>query len=180
VYITYTAADGKAEKLHATWLIGADGKRGVVRKTFLEKIADIRQVHSDYRYEGTWVAANLHITLPTKETHPDFPAWELGMSPNEVYDLFWPKGWHFCSPPGKPTATGRFGPHEQRFWRHEFREDDWDDKMMDAEQSLWEHLTPMISRQSDDNGRPFPELAIFPRDCIEVSTPVRDWWKELY
>ncbi|CZT20253.1 related to monooxygenase [Ramularia collo-cygni] len=115
--IEYKDSNGSKNTLQTEWLIGADGKRGVVRKTFLEKVADIRQVHSSYRYEGTWIAANLKLSLPTPETHPDFPAWKLGMSPQEVYDLFWPKGWHFCSPPGKPTATGRFGPHEQRYWR---------------------------------------------------------------
>lgn len=148
--------------------MGADGKRGTVRKTFLEKVADVRQVDSDYRYEGTWVAANLKLSLPTPQTHPNFPPWALGMTPQEVYDLFWPKGWHFCSPPGKPTATGRFGPHEQRFWRHEFRQDDWDGDKMDAEKLLWEHLNPMITRTADSQGRPFAKSATFPRDCIEI------------
>jgi 2-polyprenyl-6-methoxyphenol hydroxylase-like FAD-dependent oxidoreductase len=170
VDVSYTAEDGSTKELRANWLIGADGKRGVVRKTFLEKMADIRQVHSKYRYEGTWVAANLHILLPTKETHPQFPPWELGMTPAEVYDLFWPKGWHFCSPPGKPVAAGRFGPYEQRLWRHEFCENDWNVETMDAEELLWENLTPMISRTTDATGRAFSEVAVFPRECIEVST----------
>lgn len=166
--VDYKLPDGSAQSLHTTWLIGADGKRGVVRKTFLEKVADVRQVNSSYRYEGTWVATNLKIQLPTPESHPDFPAWKLGMTPQEVYDLFWPKGWHFCSPPGKPTATGRFGPHDKRLWRHEFRQDDWDPSAMDAEELLWEHLTPMIIRTQCDDSRTFEEPAIFPRDCIQV------------
>ena len=166
--IEYIASDGSTKHIRTAWLIGADGKRGVVRKTFLEPIADIRQVHSDYRYEGTWIAANLHILLPTKETHPSFPAWDLGMNPEEVYDLFWPRGWHFCSPPGKPTATGPFGPHDQRLWRHEFQQDDWDEKTMNAEELLWEHLTPMISRTETADGRAFPTTAVYPKDCIEI------------
>ncbi|KAF2166172.1 hypothetical protein M409DRAFT_66681 [Zasmidium cellare ATCC 36951] len=140
----------------------------VVRKTFLEPVADIRQVEQEYKYEGTWVAANLHISLPTPETHPDFPAWKVGMTPEEVYDLFWPAGWHFCSPPGKPTATGRFGPVERRFWRHEFRQEDWNEKTMDADELLWEHLTPMITRSQDSQGRRFGQAVTFPRDCIET------------
>jgi 2-polyprenyl-6-methoxyphenol hydroxylase-like FAD-dependent oxidoreductase len=168
VTLEYNRPNSSANTLQTRWLIGADGKRGVVRKSFLEKVADIRQVSSDYRYEGTWVAANLKIQLCTLETHPDFPAWKLGLSPQEVHDLFWPKGWHFCSPPGKPTATGRFGPHHQRFWRHEFRQDDWDSETMDAEELLWEHLGPMLTRSKCGRGRVFGEPATYPRDCIEV------------
>jgi 2-polyprenyl-6-methoxyphenol hydroxylase-like FAD-dependent oxidoreductase len=168
ITLEYNLPDSSANTLQTRWLIGADGKRGVVRKQFLEKVADIRQVNSDYRYEGTWVAANLKIQLCTPETHPEFPAWQLGLTPQEVYDLFWPKGWHFCSPPGKPTATGRFGPHDQRFWRHEFRQDDWDDETMDAEELLWEHLGPMLTRSRCGKGRVFEELATYPRALIEV------------
>ncbi|KAH9896306.1 putative monooxygenase [Xylariomycetidae sp. FL2044] len=162
--------------IQGSWLIGADGKKGVVRKRFLEASAGIKQVDSDYKYDDTWVAANLKIHLPTPETHPDFPLWDLGYSPESVYDLFWPKGWHFCSPPGKATAAGRFGPHEERLWRHEFAQNGWDDSM-DAEALLWEHLTPMITRAhaDDDDASGTTTTALFPRgpvtyplDCIEV------------
>lgn len=168
VEIEYIDSDKSGRRLQTTWLIGADGKRGVVRKTFLEPVADIRQVETDYKYEGTWVAANLKISPPTPETHPDFPAWKVGMTPDEVYDLFWPAGWHFCSPPGKPTASGRFGPVESRFYRHEFKQEDFNDKTMDAEELLWEHLTPMITRSQDTQGRRFDKAVAFPRECIEV------------
>jgi len=92
----------------------------------------------------------------------------MGMSPEEVYDLFWPENWHFCSPPGKATASGRFGPREARLWRHELAEPDWDDAK-DALELMWEHLTPMITRRADRAGRPFEDGDItFPRDCIEI------------
>jgi 2-polyprenyl-6-methoxyphenol hydroxylase-like FAD-dependent oxidoreductase len=168
VVLEYRRFDGSINTLRSSWLIGSDGKRGFVRKQFLEKVADIRQVNSSYCYEGTWVASNLRISLPTPETHPDFPAWKAGLTPLEVYDLFWPKGWHFCSPPGKPTATGRFGPFEKGFWRHEFRQDDWDSTTMNAEELLWEHLTPMITRTECGRGNAFKCPAVYPRDCIEV------------
>lgn len=45
--------------------------------------------------------------LPFPESHPTFPLWDLGYTPDEVYDLYWPRGFHFCAPPGKPTARGR-------------------------------------------------------------------------
>jgi 2-polyprenyl-6-methoxyphenol hydroxylase-like FAD-dependent oxidoreductase len=168
VEIHYTTADGSEDSVRSRWLIGADGKKGVVRKDFLEPIAGVKQVYSDYRYEGTWIAANLRITLPTPETHPDFPPWATGMTPEDVYDLYWPKGWHFCSPPGKPVACGRFGPHESGFWRHEFEERYANDKVIDAEKLLWENLMPMITQSGDNKGHRFGKDVVYPRDCIKV------------
>ncbi|KAI0552768.1 monooxygenase-like protein [Xylaria curta] len=168
IVVEYTDTQGQRKTIRGSWLIGADGKRGVVRKHFLEPTAGIRQVDSTYKYDGTWVAANLEISLPTPESHPDFPLWELGYTPAAVYDLFWPIGWHFGSPPGKPLAAGRFGPYESRLWRHEFAQNDWNDTM-DAEKMLWEHLTPMITRKSDQEGRSFPSgEVIYPLDCVKI------------
>ncbi|KAI1635446.1 monooxygenase-like protein [Biscogniauxia mediterranea] len=168
VIVEYTDTTGRSRRVRGSWLVGADGKRGVVRKRFLEPSAGIKQVGSSYQYDGTWVAANLKLTLPTPRTHPDFPLWDYGYTPEGVYDLFWPKGWHFCSPPGKPTAAGRFGPHEKRYWRHEFAQNDWDDSMS-VEDLFWEHITPMITRKGDELIGAFPcgEVA-YPRDCIEI------------
>lgn len=156
------------KEIQTTWLIGGDGKRGVVRKTFLEPVADIRQVDSDYRYTGTWVAANIRIHLPTPETHPDFPPFASGLSPQEAYDLFWPEGWHFCSPPGKPTACGRFGPYEERLWRHEFAEEHINEKSLDVERLFWEHITPMVTRTIDAKGNRFHKEAVWPKGTIEI------------
>ncbi len=75
-------------QIKTSWLIGADGKTGVVRKKFLEPTADVQQVVGLYEYTGTWVAANLKITPPTPETHPDLRVWKMDMSSEEVYDLF--------------------------------------------------------------------------------------------
>ncbi|KAI0161534.1 monooxygenase-like protein [Xylariaceae sp. FL1272] len=163
----YTDAQGITKSVRGSWLIGADGKTGIVRKHFLESSAGIRQVYSDYRYDGTWVAANLKMTLPTPQTHPDFPLWKMGYTPEEVYSLYWPEGWNFASPPGKPLAAGRFGPHEARLWRHEFAQNDWDDSM-DSEELLWEHLTPMITLKKGKNGEDFPGEVTYPRDCIDI------------
>lgn len=166
--INYTDENGISQVLVGSFVVGADGKRGVVRKEFLEQSAGIRQVDDSYKYDGTWVAANLRIRLPTPETHPDFPLWELGLSPEAVYDLFWPKGWHFCTPPGKPTAAGRFGPHQERMWRHEFAQEDWDDSM-DSEKLLWEHITPQVTRKGESPDKMFPHGEVtYPRDCIEI------------
>ncbi|KIX07316.1 uncharacterized protein Z518_01969 [Rhinocladiella mackenziei CBS 650.93] len=163
--VEYTT-DGTTKRVKCSFLVGADGKRGVVRKHFLEKQANIKQSTGLMQYEGCWVASNLKLSPPTPATHPDFPLWRFGYTPEDVYDLFWPKGWHFCCPPGKPTAAGRFGPHRDRFWRHEFREPDWNDSM-DAEALLWEHITPMITHDRDGS-RSFGQSVTFPRDCIEI------------
>lgn len=168
IIVEYTDAKGQPGAVRGSWLIGADGKRGIVRKHFLEPTAGIRQVDSAYKYDGTWVAANLQMSLPTPETHPTFPLWKLGYTPQEVYDLFWPIGWHFGSPPGKPLAAGRFGPHATRLWRHEFAQNDWNDTM-DAEKLMWENLIPMITRSSDKKVGAFPSgEVVYPRDCINI------------
>ncbi|KAI0542095.1 hypothetical protein GGR58DRAFT_510435 [Xylaria digitata] len=165
----YKDAKGQPGSIRGSWLIGADGKRGVVRKHFLEPSAGVRQVSGTYKYDGIWVAANLEISLPKPDTHPDFPLWGLGYTPNEVYDLFWPRGFHFGSPPGKPLAAGRFGPIEARLWRHEFAQNDWNDTM-NAEELLWENLIPMITRKYGNKGEgPFLSGEVmYPRDCIEI------------
>ena len=177
VVVTYRKSSGAEDSIRASWLVGADGKKGVVRKHFLEPESGIRQVEGSYRYEGLWIATNLRLKVPTCETHPDFPLWKLGYVPKQVYNLFWPFGFHFASPPGKPTASGRFGPYHERLWRHEFAQHDWHDGM-DPEALLWEHLTPMITRSGghspfkDDKNKylswPCGPVA-YPLDCIEVT-----------
>ncbi|KAI1253335.1 hypothetical protein MGN70_005543 [Eutypa lata] len=167
VVVTYKTEDGSTKSINGSWLVGADGKRGVVRKHFLEK-SGIQQVEGAYRYERTWIASNLKIDLPTPETHPAFPLWELGLTPEEVYDLYWPRGFHFCAPPGKPTASGRFGPHEGRLWRHEFAQHDYNETM-NCEDLLWEHIAPMITRSSGKESQAFPSGPVaYPRDCITI------------
>ena len=89
--VDYVDQTGAHHQIRASFLVGADGKRGVVRKKFLEP-EGIRQVESDWPYVGTWVAINLKITTPTPESHPDFPLWKLGYTPQQVHDTFWPYG----------------------------------------------------------------------------------------
>lgn len=72
------------------------------------------------RYEETWVALNWRLRLPTKESHPSFPLWELGYTPEEVYDLFFPTDFRFLCNPSRSAVCGRFGRPEDRLWRFEF------------------------------------------------------------
>lgn len=167
--VEYTDAEGSTKSIRGKFLVGADGKTGIVRKRFLEPTAGIHQQAGIYPYEGVWIASNLRMTLPTPETHPDFSLWKLGYEPQEVYDLFWPVGWHFCAPPGKPTATGRFGPVTDRTWRHEFRVDNEASGPIYSEELLWEHLVPNITLEKDAaRSRDFGGRVQYPLDCIKI------------
>lgn len=75
---------------------------------------------SSTQYEETWVALNWKLHLPTKETHPSFPLWDLGYSPEQVYDLFFPAQFRFLCNPSRSAVCGRFGLQEDRLWRFEF------------------------------------------------------------
>ncbi|RBA21730.1 hypothetical protein FPRO05_00079 [Fusarium proliferatum] len=166
--IDFNDSQGRRQQIKGEWLIGADGKLGIVRKHFLEPTVGIKQDDGLYPYSGTWIAANLKMKLPTPETHPDFPLWKFGYSPQEVYNLFWPVGWHFCTPPGKATASGRFGPYEERLWRHEFAQEEALIKD-NSEELLWEHITPMITLEEDSSrNHKFGGPVHYPRDCIEI------------
>lgn len=89
--VRYLDQNGVRHSIRTSWLVGADGKRGVVRKRFLEP-EGIKQEDGAWTYVGTWVATNLKITTPTPESHPDFPLWRLGYTPEQVLDAFWPSG----------------------------------------------------------------------------------------
>ena len=168
VIVHYQGIKGDPKQLKCSFLVGADGKRGVIRKRFLEPVAGIKQEVGIARYTGTWVAANLKISLPTPKSHPEYPFWKLGMTPEDVYELYWPKGWHFCSPPGKATASGRFGPLEDRFWRHEFAEPDWNDSKNSVD-LLWQHLLPMITKMMNGQKETFLDGKVpYPQDCIAI------------
>ncbi|OGE56992.1 hypothetical protein PENARI_c002G06628 [Penicillium arizonense] len=166
VSVHYKNADGNDCQIRASWLVGADGKTGIVRKHFLEPTAGVKQEAGIFEYDSTWIAANLRINPPTEATHPNFALWDLGYDSNAVYDLFWPQEWHFCRPPGKPTACGRFGPQADHLWRHEFAVPEWEESM-DAVKMFWEQLIPMITRPITlPEGTTTP--ITFPIDCIEI------------
>jgi len=165
--IVYQSRDGTTHQLKGRFLVGADGKRGVVRKDFLEP-RGIKQETGIHNYSATWIAANLRITPPTPESHPDFPLWKLGFEPEDAWDLFWPRGFHFCNHPTKPVAAGRFGPKTEKFWRFEYElpagyeAEDWE---KDLETQLAPHLT-LNSRQI--RGKKLSGPVKFPWECVEV------------
>ncbi|CAK7218002.1 hypothetical protein SBRCBS47491_003358 [Sporothrix bragantina] len=120
VYAQYEDKNKKRRGIKAKFLVGADGKTGYVRKHYLEA-KGVRMEHASLTtYEEDWVALNWKITLPTRESHPDFPLWERGYSSEEVYDLFFPQEFRFLCNPERPAVCGRFGLTNDRLWRFEF------------------------------------------------------------
>ncbi|CAH0027255.1 unnamed protein product [Clonostachys rhizophaga] len=152
------------------YAVGADGKRGFVRKRFLED-KGIKQETGRYSYEATWVAANLKVTMPTPSTHPNFPLWDLGYEPDELWDLFWPGGFHFCNHPKMPVATGRFGPAGGKYWRFEYELPPNfelpDDAVGHLKEQMEPHLTIPPSGLRRQGRRPSTPVR-FPWDCVEV------------
>ncbi|EME38688.1 hypothetical protein DOTSEDRAFT_180526 [Dothistroma septosporum NZE10] len=186
--IHYTTHDAKDVYLMCDYLVGADGKRGAVRKHALEPLG-IRQLVGVHKYEARWVAANLQIHLPTPESHPSFPLWKLGYRPREVWDIFWPAGFHFCNHATKSVATGRFGPRDERFWRFEYElpsEAEPEDLLDDLKVQVLPHIT-LPSKAFPANRRPDTDNVTFPWDCVEVlrcisavfaHKVVNRWWHE--
>lgn len=118
-------------------------------------------------YEETWVALNWHITLPTEKTHPDFPLWRLGYSPEDVYDLFFPKEFRFLCNPKRPSVCGRFGLPADRLWRFEFvvQKDEDGDRMASPEETS-KIIYPYITHAGSRYG--LSQSVRFPEDCIKT------------
>ncbi|OAL52136.1 FAD/NAD(P)-binding domain-containing protein [Pyrenochaeta sp. DS3sAY3a] len=169
IQIQYERPDGSVTNLKGRFLVGADGKRGYVRKSYLES-KGIEQVSGIYQYEATWIAANLYITLPTPTSHPDFPLWKLGYHPEELWNIFWPPGFHFCRHPLMPVATGRFGPENEKHWRFEY-ELPPNFLPPDLEQHLDEQMRPHLTlpgSRFSRNGITTKKPVIFPKDCVQI------------
>ncbi|KAF5589472.1 FAD NAD(P)-binding domain-containing protein [Fusarium pseudocircinatum] len=195
IQASYRRNDGKVLEIQGKYLVGADGKRGYVRKECLEakgiqqlpglysSLSDFCSIYthkltaiSRYTYEATWIAANLRIALPTPVSHPAFPLWKLGYQPEQLWDIFWPGGFHFCTHPTMPVAAGRFGPRHEKFWRFEYELPSGflpDDCIKHLEEQMTPHLTIQGELLSTDTlgsrkGMILREPVIFPWDCVEI------------
>lgn len=84
--------DGQERRIRAKFVVGTDGKTGFVRKKYLEPKGVLME-HA-HPFEIKFAGLNFDITAPTPETHPDFPLWRLGYTPEDVLDAFTPG--HFC------------------------------------------------------------------------------------
>ncbi|KAE8142837.1 hypothetical protein BDV38DRAFT_267495 [Aspergillus pseudotamarii] len=120
IYCRYQDAQGAERRIRAPFFVGADGKTGFSRKQYLEAKCVHMEKVTEYFYQETWVALNWRITLPTPESHPEFPLWTLGYTPEQVYDLFFPYELRFICNPNRPAVCGWFGLQADRLWRFEF------------------------------------------------------------
>ncbi|KAG9194976.1 hypothetical protein G6011_00096 [Alternaria panax] len=168
-YTTYTLPNGSQHHLGSKFLVGADGKTGFTRKEYLEPQGIALERVSGHNYSEVWVALNWKIALPTPSTHPDFALWELGYSPQQVYDLFFPANFRFLCNPARAAVCGRFGLPSDRLWRFEFVVLDGEDgAVMAAEEKIREVVYPYITHPAAKYGLDQEEEVQYPLDCIEV------------
>lgn len=106
-----------------------------------------------FRYEAIWVALNWKLTLPTPKSHPDFPLWSQGYSPEDVYNLFFPRDFNFICDPTRPSVCGRFGRNEDRLWRFEFVVKDHEDgQKMASEEETRKIIMPYLTHPGNRYG----------------------------
>lgn len=123
-------------------------------------------VHST-NYNETWVALNWKITLPSEKSHPEFPLWKLGYTPEEVYDLFFPHEFRFLCNPVRPAVCGRFGLRSDRLWRFEFVVHKHEDGMkMATQEETQKIILPYLTHSGARYG--LIQAVRFPEDCIQV------------
>ncbi|KAK5107149.1 hypothetical protein LTR62_001674 [Meristemomyces frigidus] len=165
VYTSYTTADGSQKTVRSKFTVGADGKTGFVRKKYLEPRGVILQQASLTSYKEVWVALNWQLSLPTPDTHPRFPLWSLGYTPEQVYDLFFPCDFRFLCNPERPAVCGRFGLPDDRLWRFEFVvKKDEDGNNMSSPEMIEKVVWPYITHPGSRYG--LKEPVRFPQDCI--------------
>ena len=114
------------------------------------------------------------MRLPTPESHPDFPLWKLGYSPEQVYDLFFPEDFRFLCNPGRPSVCGRFGRPEDRLWRFEFVVSPSEDpEKMASQEEVAKIVYPYITHPGERYA--LENVARYPEDCISTlrAGPVR-------
>lgn len=165
VLVGYKNKNGESHTVKAKYIASSDGKTGFTRKQYLEPRGVILE-HTTPRYEATWVATNWKLTLPTPETHPHFPLWEKGYTPDQVYDLFFPIDFRFLSNPKRPSVCGRFGKKADRLWRFEYVifDGERDKTSIDDMKKI---VFPYITHPGSKYGLA-QESICFPEDCIEV------------
>lgn len=166
VYVDYKDKDGSIIQISSKFLVAADGKTGFTRKQYLEPRGVIME-STNSKYNETWVALNWKIALPTQETHPEFPLWRLGYTPQDVYDMFFPINFRFLCNPERPAVCGRFGPPDERLWRFEFVIVQGEDgQEMSKNENIKKIVFPYITHPGSKYG--LSQSVAYPEDCIEV------------
>ncbi|GKZ27307.1 hypothetical protein AbraCBS73388_004084 [Aspergillus brasiliensis] len=149
-YCTYRDATGEERGIRARFFVGADGKTGYTRKRYLEPRGVFMEKFHAAFYEETWVALNWRITVPTPQSHPNFPLWKRGYSPEQV-----------------PAVSGRFGLPADRLWRFEYVIHKGEDGyVMASPEEMRRVVYPYITHRG--SRYQLAEDVQFPEDCIEV------------
>ncbi|KAJ5564452.1 hypothetical protein N7513_000694 [Penicillium frequentans] len=163
----YRDPSGDERQIKARFFVGADGKTGFTRKRYLEPRGILMEQAHQAFYEEVWVALNWKISLPTEKTHPEFPLWSLGYTPEQVYDLFFPSNFRFLCNPKRPSVCGRFGIPSDRLWRFEFVVlKDEDGQEMSTPEMIKKVVFPYITHSGARYG--LSKDIAFPEDCIQV------------
>ncbi|KAJ5180402.1 hypothetical protein N7492_003612 [Penicillium capsulatum] len=163
----YLDSEGTKRQIRSRFVVGADGKTGFTRKRYLEPHGvKLEQAHRAF-YNDTWVAVNYEISLPTPKSHPNFPLWELGFSPEDVYDCFFPSNFRFLCNPKRPSVCGRFGLSSDRLWRFEFKvHADEDGNHMSQSKQVEDIIFPYLTHSGRRYG--LRQSVSFPKDCVQV------------
>lgn len=167
VYVNYTHSSGQSRRVRAQFLVGCDGKTGFTRKRYLEpRGIKLERAHQT-SYEEVWVALNWKISLPTQESHPNFPLWKKGYTPQRVYDSFFPVDFRFLCQPSRPAVCGRFGLPEDRLWRFEFVVPKGEDgNEMAKDENIRKIVWPYLTHRASRYGLSGSDIS-FPQDCVE-------------
>ncbi|UNI15993.1 hypothetical protein JDV02_002473 [Purpureocillium takamizusanense] len=187
VYASYVDASGDLRTVRGKFLVGADGKTGFTRKQYLEPRGVTLEREASAPYDKVWVALNWRISFPTPETHPEFPLWDKGFTPEQVYDEFFPKNFRFLCNPTRPAVCGRFGLESDRLWRFEFVVLQGEDPTeMASQASIIKVVHPYITHPGSRYGIPQKEV-VFPLDSVnhaagqelvEYHELFRGWYSE--
>lgn len=169
IYTTYTDSRGVSHTIRSQFVVGADGKTGFVRKQYLEPLG-VTMAHAGTPWEQYWVAMNWKMTLPTPTSHPHFPLWEKGYTPQQVYDSFFPSDFRFLCNPARAAVCGRFGLDRDRLWRFEFavQEGENPEEMANPDkirQLVHPYITHPASRYGLSDGS---QQVTYPLDCVDV------------
>jgi hypothetical protein len=77
----------------------------------------------------------------------------LDYSPEDIYELFFPRGFRFICDAARPAVCGRFGSGAQRLWRFEFVVKKSEDPMqMATRESIMEIILPYLTHSGSKYG----------------------------
>lgn len=142
---------GVERRIRAKLVVGTDGKTGFVRKKYLEaKGVVMEHVHP---FEKVYIGANWDVTAPTPKTHPKFPLWAKGYTPDDVLRAFMPE--HFCyiCNPDRRGILSRAGAWKggAMMWRSEFEAFPNEDPT-ELEQHFEEIVNPYLTHKGSYYG----------------------------